>query len=221
MAFVHRLIKNDEHALLSEGFQVLEKLIQNYQESDRLRRYFHLYKQKQASDVLSKRLCQRFIQFSKRVQHELFSANLLDASDEMTHFGYMVSLPGAPSQDWHIDYDGDQVTIYIPITHETEHNATQYKTEHLGYDLAFQVLTKPDEPHPLIYTPRHSMHRGVGNSEDFRRVVFYFIYSHPDWDSDEPLFEMTHKTAINVDKDIEDRYCPEVESVSTAGRSTP
>lgn len=220
MAFVHRLITNDEHALLSEGFQTLEKLIQNFQESDRRRRYFHLYKRKQASDVLSRGLRQRFMQFSKKIQQELLLAKLLDSSDEMTHFGYMVSLPGAPSQDWHIDYDGDLVTIYIPITQETAYNATQYKTDQLGYELAFQVLTKPDEPHPLIYTPRQSLHRGVENSEEFRRVVFYFIFSHPDWDSDEPLFEMTHRTAINVDKDIKDRYCPEVEGGATAGRST-
>jgi hypothetical protein len=199
MALVHRRITRDEELLLREGALSLDGLVQDYQDLWRRRRYFHLYKHPHCSDVLSGPLRERFLDFAARLRTELVAAARIEAADVLTHHGYLISSPGAPAQDWHVDYDGELITVYIPLTLETEKNATQYRIERYGYSESVQFLSKSASEIPLICTTRHSMHRGIANDESFRRIVFYFIYSKPDWQNVEPLFENGKRIAVNVD----------------------
>ena len=211
MAFVHRMLTEEERQLLGEGWKILEPLLVDFADEKRRRRYFHLYKRNRGSDVLAADLHARLLGFAARLQDELLCASLLDAGDELTHHGYMVVYPGAPAQDWHIDYDGDVVMLYAPITRETERNATQYLQKGPHYHQSVQFINRSDREAPLIYNERHSVHRGIENSEWYRRVVFYCYFAKPDWQNDAPLFERADRLAVNVDAGQKDAYWPEEE----------
>lgn len=198
-AQVHRLLGIPERALLREGWQTLEPFIQDFSDELRRRRYFHLYKQTQRSNILDAALHERVMDFGARLKKELTEAGLIAASDELTYYGYLVSAPNAPAQDWHVDYDGELVSIYIPMTRETERNATQYLQLADGYCTSTQFIHRSEDQVPIIYNPRHCVHRGIENSEWFTRAVFYCYFTRPDWKTNEPLFERDSRLAVNVD----------------------
>lgn len=198
-AAVHRVLSTQERALLQEGWQALEPFVQDFSDELRRRRYFHLYKQPQRSDLFDQALHERVMDFGARLRSELVSAGMILPEDALTYYGFLISAPNAPAQDWHVDYDGELVSIYIPVTRETERNATQYLQLADGYCVSMQFINRSDDQVPIIYNPRKCVHRGVENSEWFTRAVFYIYFTRPDWQTNEPLFERASQLAVNVD----------------------
>jgi hypothetical protein len=209
-ALVHRLLRSDERALLQSGWQALEPFVLDHSDERRRRRYFHLYKHGHSSDALPAALSLRILDFARELCQELAVAGLVAEGDVVTHFGYQVNAPGAPAQDWHVDYDGDLISVYIPLTRETERNATQYLQGGDGYCLSVQFLSRGADELPIIYNPRRGVHRGIDNAEWYTRTVFYFYITKADWKNREPVFEKETRLAVNVDiLDVTERPRPE------------
>lgn len=201
MASVLRLAKSDEMDPVREGFAALQPWLASCEDPTRKRRYLHLYQDGSYSEVLPGPLPGRLWTLGQKLHAELLAAGRLEPGDRLSHFGYLIAECGAPAQDWHVDYDGEQLTLYLPLTRETENNATQYFLPAAGYGQAVQFLSDEDDAVPIICSGRQSSHRGVANGEDYRRVVFYFIYAQPGWDSEEPLFDTADRLGVTVDAD--------------------
>ena len=112
-------------------------------------------------------------------------------------YGFVVNPKGTRRhQPWHVDYTTDAAAIWIPMTPFTEKNATQYIAlpSHTPRELLEQVASDVDEvdvdalvrelgsvivqqaiaePMSILYMGRGTIHRGVPNTGDEDRVVFY------------------------------------------------
>lgn len=111
-------------------------------------------------------------------------------------YGLIVNPVGSVAQSWHLDYAVDYSTIFIPLTELTPENALQYLDLGDGVsEEAYRLAVRnPDEVdlQPLIWSggevavrqviaPPYSLlkldfgaiHRGIGNSGERERVVFW------------------------------------------------
>lgn len=115
-------------------------------------------------------------------------------------YGFIINPVGSRAQPWHVDYTLDYSTVFIPLTRLTTHNATQYAVlpanlpaELLGN--AFANLDRIDldhltdiagpisvrqlvaRPGTIIRMDYGTLHRGVANTGDFERVMFWISVS--------------------------------------------
>jgi hypothetical protein len=112
-------------------------------------------------------------------------------------YGFVVNPKGTQHhQPWHVDYTTDAAALWIPLTPFTEKNATQYirLPSHTPRELLEQVASDVDdvdvdallrglgylivqqaiaEPMSILYMERGTIHRGIPNTGEDDRVVFY------------------------------------------------
>ncbi len=129
-----------------------------------------------------------------------------DGEAECDGYGLMMNPIGTQSQGWHLDYGLDYSTIFIPLTELTPENATQYlvcldeaaaaardnalagrnhayETVELsslmatGGSISVRQLLAP--PFSVLRMDFGTLHRGVANTGDFDRVLFWVSVKKP------------------------------------------
>jgi hypothetical protein len=126
-------------------------------------------------------------------------------------YGFVVNPKGTQHhQPWHVDYTTDAAAVWIPMTPFTEKNATQYiklpsdtprellervasdvddvdvdgLVRELGYLIVQQAVA---DPMSVLYMGRGTIHRGIPNTGDDDRVVFYIsVHFIKDYDKNYP-----------------------------------
>lgn len=115
-------------------------------------------------------------------------------------YGFIINPVGSRAQPWHVDYTLDYSTIFIPLTRLTTQNATQYAVlpaslaDHIRRE-AFAQLDRIDfdqlveraghvsvrqliaRPGAVIRMDFGTLHRGIANTGDFERVMFWVSVS--------------------------------------------
>lgn len=123
-----------------------------------------------------------------------------DTRPRLDGYGFIVNPVGSRAQPWHVDYTLDYSTIFIPLTRLTTQNATQYavlpaslparlRQQAFAYldniDLDALVATAGHlsvrqllaRPGAIIKMDFGTLHRGVANTGDFERVMFWISVS--------------------------------------------
>ena len=125
-------------------------------------------------------------------------------------YGFAVNPRGSQYQPWHIDYATDCANLFIPMTPFTNKNATQYIAlpSNTPEDVLEQVASDTDKvdvdalergidylviqqvvarPMSILYMGRGTIHRGIPNTGDDDRVVFYIsVHFIKDYDKNYP-----------------------------------
>jgi len=126
-------------------------------------------------------------------------------------YGFVVNPKGTQHhQPWHVDYTTDAAAIWIPLTPFTDKNATQYITLPSGTseDVLEQVASDVDavdidalmreldclivqqvvaKPMSILYMGRGTIHRGIPNTGEDDRVLFYIsVHFIKDYDKNYP-----------------------------------
>lgn len=114
----------------------------------------------------------------------------------MDGYGFVVNPIGSHYQVWHVDYTTDTGNIWIPLTPYTEKNAIQVidLPSNTPKDVLEEVASYVDEvdfdalargvdylslqqivakPMSVLYMRRGTIHRGVPNTGEDHRVMFY------------------------------------------------
>lgn len=111
-------------------------------------------------------------------------------------YGFIINPVGSRAQHWHIDYTRDYSTIFIPLSRLTTQNCTQYAVlppnvspaalaqatanlDRVDFDtlaavcdyVSVRQLLAP--PGAIIRMDFGTIHRGVANTGDFERVMFW------------------------------------------------
>jgi hypothetical protein len=115
---------------------------------------------------------------------------------EVDGYGFIINPVNAKAQPWHVDYTMDYSEIFIPLSKLTTQNCMQYAVlspdlpraardafaadldvidldalvEAGGYVSVRQLLARPFS---IIKMDFGTIHRGVGNTGDFERIVFW------------------------------------------------
>lgn len=119
---------------------------------------------------------------------------------ELDGFGFIVNPIGSSTQPWHLDYTQHYATIFIPLTRLTPENSVQYIwlpatvretfEEQLGKNpdaVDFDALAAETNvvnvrqliapPFSMIRMDFGTIHRGVANTGDFDRIMFFASYT--------------------------------------------
>jgi hypothetical protein len=115
----------------------------------------------------------------------------------MDGYGFVINPKGSLKyQPWHIDYTTDAATIWVPMRPLTDKNATEYLTlpPNTPWEVLEQLASYVDEvdmgalacrvdylimnqivakPMSMFYMGRGTIHRGIPNTGEDDRVVFY------------------------------------------------
>jgi hypothetical protein len=132
-------------------------------------------------------------------------------------YGFITNPIGSKTQPWHLDYNADYSTLFIPMTPLTPGNCFQYlelpsSLPQEKYAAAtadpdrvdFEALVDSAEwvsvrqliarPFSIIRLNFGAIHRGISNSESFPRVVFWVSVKKPGPPlPKEPLVEVIRK----------------------------
>jgi hypothetical protein len=115
-------------------------------------------------------------------------------------YGFIINPLQSKTQPWHVDYTMDYSTIFIPLSRLTTHNCTQYAVlppdapeaarRTIAADLNaidFEALTEAcpfvsvrqllARPFSIIRMDFGTVHRGVANTGDFERIMFWISVS--------------------------------------------
>jgi len=115
---------------------------------------------------------------------------------ELDGFGFICNPMGSRTQAWHLDYRLDYSTLFIPLTPVTTQNATQFvsvapNVDHSVYTKALANLDTVDvaylqdnsdyicvqqmlaRPFSMLKMNFGTIHRGISNTGDYVRVVFW------------------------------------------------
>ena len=130
--------------------------------------------------------------FSRELAHSVYGRGHV----EFDGYGWSVNPAGSQSQEWHIDYTFDYSTIFIPLTRLTEQNCIQYAVlpANISTDLKARATLDLDQvdmgllcresdwvsirqlvvkPYSVVKMDFKTIHRGVANSGDSDRVLFW------------------------------------------------
>jgi hypothetical protein len=137
---------------------------------------------------------------------------------EFDGYGFIINPAGSKAQPWHVDYTMDYSTIFIPFSKLTPQNCTQYAVlpstapiaarermaanldvidldalvEACGHVSVRQLLARPFS---ILKMDFGTLHRGVANTGDFERIMFWISVSkRGDLIPLEPLVEVIRKT---------------------------
>jgi len=117
-------------------------------------------------------------------------------TDDFDGYGFIVNPIGSKTQSWHLDYQSDYSSIFIPMCPLTPNNATQYVVipkgdaearkniislnpdaidldelvKKFGFLSVRQMVTKPFS---VLKMEFDAIHRGVSNTGTFSRIVFW------------------------------------------------
>ncbi len=135
---------------------------------------------------------------------------------ECDGYGFIINPIGSKTQKWHVDYTRDYSTIFIPLSRLTTENCTQYAVlppnaptaavaqatanldvvdldalvEACDYVNVRQLLVKPFS---IIKLDFGTIHRGISNTGDFERVMFWISMNRRrDFLPVEPVVEVIH-----------------------------
>jgi hypothetical protein len=173
-----RTLQESQRLPLERAFAALEQLVTFAHQGGAVgRRYAHLYKEGVYSDALEPALLRELLDVARSLLTEGIVSGRIPPSDEILMCGFLISEPGAPAQEWHIDYEEHDIgTIFVPLTVETADNSTQYERSlgNSGHSEIYQVL---GPPFAVVQKPKRGRHRGVENREPWRRVVWYFEHA--------------------------------------------
>jgi hypothetical protein len=122
-----------------------------------------------------------------------------DDAGQVLLAGFLEASPGCSPQLWHVDYDGNTETLFVPLVPLTAKNGTEY-VQWESVERAIQMLAKygPQieaatltdfsrlnpaeayeirravaEPFTILRMPYYLFHRGVRNEEAYARRVFF------------------------------------------------
>lgn len=121
-------------------------------------------------------------------------------SVQLDGYGFIINPVGSKAQPWHVDYTMDYSTIFIPLSRLTTHNCTQYAVLSPGAPEAarrtiaanlnaidFDELTAACDyvsvrqllarPFSVVRMDFGTVHRGVANTGDSERVMFWISVS--------------------------------------------
>lgn len=135
-----------------------------------------------------------FTNLHKIVEGLVQSVELKPGDKHILRYGFLVNPVGNKSnQPFHTDYGMTDSTIFVPLTAVTERNATQYITrrpyktplqkvldgmsaqellESEGLE-SIEVRQMVAKPFSVLHMLPGTMHRGVPNTDNFDRIVFY------------------------------------------------
>jgi hypothetical protein len=131
-----------------------------------------------------------------RWARELVAQAYAGEGAEIDGYGFIINPVNSKAQPWHVDYTMDYSTIFIPLSKLTTENCLQYAVlspelpraardafaadldvidldalvEAGGYVSVRQLLARPFS---IIKMDFGTIHRGVANTGDFERIVFW------------------------------------------------
>ncbi len=135
---------------------------------------------------------------------------------ECDGYGFIINPIGSKAQRWHVDYTLEYSTIFIPLSRLTPENSTQYAVlppntpaaararvvanldvvdlaalvDSCDYVSVRQLLAPPFS---IIRMDFGTIHRGVANTGDFERVMFWIsVNRRRDFLPVEPAIEAIH-----------------------------
>jgi hypothetical protein len=138
------------------------------------------------------------------------------ADVECDGYGFIINPVGSKAQPWHVDYTMDYSMIFIPLSRLTPQNCLQYAVlppnapaaahaavaanldvvdldalvELCDYVSVRQLLARPFSMLKLDFG---TIHRGVANTGDFERVMFWIsVIRRRDYLPVEPVIEVIH-----------------------------
>jgi hypothetical protein len=152
----------------------------------------------------------------------LAAAIYADQPATLDGYGFIVNPIGSKTQPWHVDYTMDCSSVFIPLTRLTPQNSTQYLVlpapvpeaarRAIAADLdvidlgavadacafvSVRQLLAP--PFSLLRLDFGAIHRGVANTGDFERILFYFSVNRGAVPvAGEPVFEAIHPDKLGA-----------------------
>lgn len=137
-------------------------------------------------------------------------------------YGFAINPIGSNYQPWHIDYATDVANVYIPLTPFTDKNAMQYlaipedtpkcvlelvAADTDNVDVA-AVMNAVDfvviqqmvaKPMSVLYMRRGTIHRGIPNTGEDDRIVFYMsVHFIKDYEKNYPYDSESLQTSESV-----------------------
>jgi hypothetical protein len=134
-----------------------------------------------------------------RWARELLELHFDTSVVELDGYGLIANPAGSNAQEWHVDYTADYSTIFIPLTEISVENAMQYAVlprslTREAYREATANLDRVDlqalvqagewvsvrqllaKPFSLIKLDFGTIHRGIANTGDYDRVLFWVSF---------------------------------------------
>jgi phosphatidylglycerophosphate synthase len=139
------------------------------------------------------------IQEVDRWARELVNLHFDASAVELDGYGLIANPVGSDAQEWHVDYTADYSTIFIPLTELSVENAMQYAVlpRSLPSEAHRQAIANLDvvdlpalvqagewvsvrqllaNPFSLIKLDFGTIHRGIANTGDYDRVLFWISF---------------------------------------------
>lgn len=128
--------------------------------------------------------------------NELYKDYYDPTTDDLDGYGFIINPIGSQTQTWHLDYSSGYSTIFIPISKLTPSNCPQYLVlpeisdslfkelvEDKSNNVSLDDLLKDQDyvsvrqaivkPFSILRMEFKAIHRGISNSENFHRIVFW------------------------------------------------